>query len=280
MTNPFSRRRYQQVTGPASFDMPVSQGCTARQMRGELYERIAHALGERPNSHRKQWEFCYIYRVLETAGMLQPGKRGLVFGAGREPLVSAVAATGARVLATDMAPDTAMENGWADTSQHAWGKEALNERGLCPPELFDTNVDFRVVDMNHIPDDLGTFDFIWSACAFEHLGSLRSGHDFIMNAANLLAPGGIGVHTTEMNCSSNFKTLAKGSTVLFRQRDFRQMAQELGERGFEVCLNFDLGDEPLDHHVDVAPYKSDEHLKLQIARWVTTSFGLVARKPA
>lgn len=249
-------------------------------MRSAQFAQIAHIIGEVPNLHRKQWEFCYIYRVLETAGMLQPGKRGLVFGAGREPLVAAFAARGVHVLATDMAPDLAEESGWADTSQHAWGKEALNDRGLCPPEVFDANVEFRVVDMNHIPEDLGTFDFVWSACAFEHLRYLRCGHDFIMNAANLLAPDRIGVHTTKMNCSSNFKTLAKGSTVLFRQQDFRKMAQKLGERGFNVCLNFDLGDEPLDHHVDVAPYKDDEHLKLQIAEWVTTSFGLVAGRPA
>ena len=249
-------------------------------MRSAQFAQIAHIIGEVPNLHRKQWEFCYIYRVLETAGMLQPGKRGLVFGAGREPLVAAFAARGVHVLATDMAPDLAEESGWADTSQHAWGKEALNDRGLCPPEVFDANVEFRVVDMNHIPDDLGQYDFVWSACAFEHLGTIRHGHDFIMNAADLLAPGGIGVHTTEMNCSSNLRTLDNSSTVLFRRRDFRAMAQALGKRGFEVCMNFDQGDEPLDRYVDLPPYRGDEHLKLKIAKWVTTSFGLVARRPA
>jgi predicted transcriptional regulator len=55
------------------------------------------AIGEKPNFHRKQWEFCYIYRVMEQAGMLQPGKRGLVFGAGREPLVAAFAVRGAQI---------------------------------------------------------------------------------------------------------------------------------------------------------------------------------------
>jgi 2-polyprenyl-3-methyl-5-hydroxy-6-metoxy-1,4-benzoquinol methylase len=211
-------RRYGLSTTPAELENPVSQGCTARQMRGPIYERICTAIGELPGTHRKQWEFCYIYRVLEQAGMLEPGKRGLGLGVGREPLVAAFARQGARILATDMAPDEASQNGWADTAQHAWGKDALNERNLCPPDMFDALVDFDVVDMNAMPDTLGQFDFVWSACAFEHLGSIRQGHAFIMNAARLLKPGGISIHTTEMNCSSNRKTLDNAATVLFRRR--------------------------------------------------------------
>jgi cyclopropane fatty-acyl-phospholipid synthase-like methyltransferase len=34
---------------------------------------------------------------------------------------------------------------------------------------------FRRADMNAMPDTLGQFDFVWSACAFEHLGSIRQG---------------------------------------------------------------------------------------------------------
>jgi len=33
-----------------------------------------------------------------------------------------------------------------------------------------------------------------------------------------------------------------------------------------------------DRHSDIAPYSPDQHLKLQIERWVTTSFGLIIRK--
>ena len=279
LTNRLSPRSYQVATGPATIETPVSQGCTAGQMTGETYDRICSALGEIPKHHRKQWEFCYIFRVLEMAGMLEPGKRGLGFGVGREPLVAAFAARGVEVTATDMAPEVADENGWASTAQHAWGLNALNDRNLCPPDVFDANVKFRVADMNHIPSDVGTFDFVWSACAFEHLGSIAHGHKFIINAAKLLAPGGIGVHTTEINCSSNWLTLDNASTVLFRRYDFERMAQELGDQGFDISINFDLGDLPADKHVDLPPYKPDNHLKLKIMRWVTTSFGLVVRRP-
>ena len=51
----------------------------------------------------------------------------------------------------------------------------LNDRLLCPPARFDQLVTFRPVDMTAIPDDLAGFDFCWSSCALEHLGSLAAG---------------------------------------------------------------------------------------------------------
>lgn len=257
---------------------PVSQACTAGQMREAAFAYWCSRIAEVPRMHRKQWEFCYIAQVLATRGMLAPGRRGLGFGVGQEPLVSLFAAMGSEILATDQAPEDAQASGWVDTAQHAAGKQALNSRRICPPDLFERNVDFRFVDMNAIPQDLGPFDFTWSACAFEHLGSIEAGKQFIAASARLLAPGGVGVHTTEFNCSSNDETLAKGSTVLFRRRDFEDMARQLQSEGYEVELNFVTGEDPLDVHVDLPPYQPDNHLKLQIERWVTTSFGIVMRK--
>lgn len=266
--------------GPATLIGAVSQGCTAAQMHGPVYEHWCERINEAPHFHRKQWEFCYIAQVLHEAGMLQPGRHGLGMGVGAEPLVSLFASYGPKILATDLEPDDAANKGWVASNQHAQGKAVLNQRNLCPPDLFDANVDFRFADMNAIPGDIGTYDFVWSACAFEHLGSIRAGRDFIMNAARLLKPGGVGVHTTEFNCSSNSQTLDNANTVLFRRRDFEAMARDLMAEGFEVTLNFDMGDQPMDQHVDVPPYEDDVHLKLQLMTWVTTSFGLVARRPA
>jgi hypothetical protein len=60
-----------------------------------------------------------------------------------EPLVASLRGGGARILATDMAPDEASQNGWADTAT-CLGQDALNERNLCPPDMFDALVDFDV----------------------------------------------------------------------------------------------------------------------------------------
>jgi 2-polyprenyl-3-methyl-5-hydroxy-6-metoxy-1,4-benzoquinol methylase len=243
-------------------------------MGEESYDYWCDQIREPVRHHRKQWEFCYIAQVLATAGKLAPGQRGLGFGVGEEPLAALFAARGARVVATDLTPEAAEGTGWIETRQHAHSKAMLNQRDICPPERFAENVEFRTVDMNEIPANLGQFDFIWSACAFEHLGSIAHGGAFLRNTARLLAPGGIAVHTTELNCFSNTETLDNAETVLFRRCDIEQFGCELADMGCALEFNFALGETPADHHVDVPPYTPNLHLKLQLADWVTTSFGI------
>lgn len=262
-----------------SLTHPVSQACTRNQFDEDIYAYWCAQIDERAWLHRKQWEFCFIAQALAVHGMLAPGRRGIGFGVGSEPLAAIFASRGAIVLGTDLEPDHAAQSGWVETNQHAFSKQAMNDRGLCPADLFETNVSFRFMNMNAIPDDLGTFDFNWSACAFEHLGSIEKGLEFVRNAARLLAPGGVAVHTTEINCSSNDETLDNAGTVLFRRRDFESLARDLLAEGFELELNFNLGEHPADNFIDVPPYLGDAHLKMQIKQFVTTSFGLIVRRP-
>jgi len=260
--------------GRPSLARPVSQCCTRSQMDEEAYPYWCREIREAPRHHRKQWEFCYIAQTLALAGKLAPGQRGLGFGVGEEPLAALFAARGARVVATDLAPEAAEGTGWIETRQHARSKAMLNQRYICPVDAFEENVEFRNIDMNDIPADMGQFDFIWSACAFEHLGSIARGGEFLRNTARLLAPGGIAVHTTELNCFSNSDTLDNADTVLFRRCDLEQFGSELADLGCALEFNFDLGGLPADHHVDLPPYTSSIHLKLQLEKWVTTSFGI------
>lgn len=259
--------------------VPVSQACTQGQMEEPCYFQWCREIREEPRMHRKQWEFCYILQALETRDMLAPGKRGLGFGVGLEPLAAVFASRGVSVLATDLEPEGAHQAGWVETAQHAHNKAALNERGICDPEAFHRLVDFRFMDMNAIDKDLeGQFDFVWSACAFEHLGSIMHGLEFVVNSVRCLKPGGVAVHTTEFNCSSDSDTLDNASTVLFRKRDFLLLERRLKLMGAEMEFNFNLGQQPLDRHIDVPLYSADGHVKLQIMRWATTSFGLIVHK--
>lgn len=268
------------VTGEPSLTNPVSQACTQSQMAEPAYAYWCAQIFEEPKTHRKQWEYCYILQALARGGKIAPGLRGLGFGVGSEPLTALFAAHGIEVLATDLEPEQAHQSGWVETAQHASSKQALNNRLICPPEAFERLVDFSFVNMNAIPRQIRGFDFCWSACALEHLGSIKHGLRFIERSLDCLNPGGIAVHTTEFNCNSDDDTLDNASTVLFRKRDFLALAKQLRARGHEVVLNFDTGDLPLDHHVDLPPYGVENHLKLQIERWVTTSFGLIVRKGA
>lgn len=266
------------VEGAPSLIHPVSQACTQAQMREPTYSYWCERIFETPRFHRKQWEFCYILQALAHYGVMQPGSRGLGFGVGEEPLPALFAAHGVAVVATDLEPVQALERGWVATDQHAHSKEMLNNRNICEPAAFNRLVDFRHTDMNDIDPDLRDFDFCWSSCALEHLGSIAHGLRFILNSIDCLKPGGIAVHTTEFNCYSDVETHDNDSTVLFRRRDFMALADSLRDAGHSVVFNFDLGSQPLDVYIDIPPYSPDNHLKLALAGYVTTSFGIIVRK--
>jgi 2-polyprenyl-3-methyl-5-hydroxy-6-metoxy-1,4-benzoquinol methylase len=268
-----------EITTEPSLRDPVSQACTQSQMADPVHRYWCAEIAEVPRFHRKQWEFSYILQALSRHGMVAPGMRGLGFGVGAEPLASVFAKRGAAIVATDLPTNEAKSKGWVDTDQHAMNKTSLNARGLCSPAVFEDNVEFRFLDMNAIPADLaGQFDFCWSACALEHLGSIEAGLAFILNSIACLKPGGVAVHTTELNCSSDCATLDNDNTVLFRRRDFRRLAKQVRQAGCLIDLNFNLGDQPLDQHVDVPPYSDDGQLKLRIAKWTSTSFGVIIKK--
>jgi len=265
----------------ATLERPVSQMCTAYQMAEPIYADWCRRMGDPVARHRKQWEFVFILRTLEHQGMLRPEARGLGFGVGIEPLASIFAAAGCQVTATDLAADDDRARAWNDTYQLGANLGQIYKPNLCGEKEFYERVSYRAVDMNAIPADLVDFDFTWSSCAFEHLGSIDAGLNFFANTMKCLKPGGISVHTTELNLSSNTVTLDRNDTVIFRRRDFEALAERLIAEGHEVIpMNFDSGDSELDRMIDLPPYSNDPHLKLQLMRWVTTSFGLVVRKKA
>jgi hypothetical protein len=229
--------------------------------------------------HRKVWEWAYIAEALERSGSLQPGRRGVGFGVGKEPLTALFASRGAEVVATDLQDDLATAAGWRDHDEFAGALEGLNERGICDPDEFRARVSYRSVDMREVPDDLTGFDFSWSSCAFEHLGSLDAGIDFVVDQMKCVRPGGVSVHTTEYNVVSNDDTIDHGGTVLYRWRDLMRLCAALHAQGHRVKLDFTLGQTPTDQWVDFPPFcTGGPHLKMALERYVTTSYGLTIRK--
>jgi SAM-dependent methyltransferase len=210
-----------------TFTYPRSQACTAAQTTEPAYGYWSLRFGEPPRLHRKQWEFCFILQAAATGGVMAPGMRALGFGVGQEPLPALFAAAGMEVVATDLDVDRAEQIGWSATGQHARNFDALNAAGFCPQDRFAALASHRVVDMNDIPADLRGFDLCWSSCALEHLGSIEHGLTFIENSLKTLRPGGLAVHTTELNISPGPDTLSTGDTVLFKQKHFEGLAKRL-----------------------------------------------------
>jgi len=204
----------------------------------------------------------------------------LVFGVGTERLPALFASMGAKIVATDASAANAQEMGWANTNEYAANLQTLRYPEIIDGNLFDSNVSYRVCDMNNIEPDLVDFDFNWSSCCFEHLGSIEAGLQFVVNAVEkTLRVGGIAVHTTEYNLSSNDLTVDSGGTVIFRNRDLLELVQRLQERGhivqpFVVAPN----SHHLDFHIDMPPYAQDPHLKLLLMSHVSTSAGIVVQR--
>lgn len=262
----------------AATDVPLTGGpCTQRRCQGPEYARWTEMMGLKPKMNRKTWEFTWICRVLDQEGLLAKGRTGVGFGTGGEPIPALLASRGVKVLATDYpgGPDAHL---WKHQGNPPDGS-GLERPDICPPAQFQKHVQWRAVDMRRIPQDLGTFDFCWSACAFEHLGSLGNGLDFVEASLRHVRPGGLAVHTTEYNLQSNARTWKRGLTVLYRQKDIEAFVGRMDRLGHEVLpIDWDPGMGVLDRYVDEHPFTERAHLRLRKKGVTFTSFGIAIRK--
>jgi len=280
----FARHLFKPALPPMNHDgapfMPWSS-CSAADFLHPRYHEICAMLFAPPVWHRKMWEWAFVVHHLLSSGQVGAGRRGLVFGVGRESLPALFAGLGASIVATD-APASALAGGadWNGSGEHIDALAALRQAHLCPDELFDQRVSFRHCDMTHIDADLRDFDFTWSSCCLEHLGSLEGGLQLVINSVEqCLRPGGIAVHTTELNVGSDTATATSGLTVIYRRRDLLGLVQRLRERGHDAMPFLPAPDaHVLDYHVDTPPYSADLHLKLELAGHITTSAGIVVRR--
>jgi 2-polyprenyl-3-methyl-5-hydroxy-6-metoxy-1,4-benzoquinol methylase len=230
--------------------------------------------------NRKFWEWCAIAQALDERCMLRTGMKGLGFAVGQEPLTSHFAGRGCEILATDL-DEHASHQEWIESAQHAAAKGILFQPLLVSREIFDSRVTFQPADMRTLEGLPHGYDFIWSSCALEHLGTLEAGLEFIVRSAGLLNPGGIAVHTTEFNVQSNDRTIERGGNVIYRQRDILMLAKNLNLRGLNlVAPNFDVGNHRFDVDFDRPPYMTSgvPHLKLEIDGHVCTSMMLIVEK--
>jgi len=265
----------------AGFNADSSRLCRTADLDSETFHKWRTVLREPARHNRKMWEWCFIPSVLEAKGLLRDGVRGLGFAVGKEPLAALFASQGCRVTATDLAPHDPRAQAWKDTGQHAEHLATLNEAGICSEPLFRERVSFRSVDMNDIPADLlrAQYDFTWSTCSFEHCGTLDLGLTFVRRQMDCLRPGGIAVHTTELNLSSNTTTIGSGPTVIYRRQDIERLVATLTADGHRVApLDLSLGEHPLDKHVDRLPYDFDRHVRLALYGYAVTSIGIVVTK--
>jgi hypothetical protein len=288
---------------PPTFSSPVSQAVTAAQFADPDYVRWAEllgfaeagkliVLGTTPTVlNRKVWEWAFILQVAERHGLLKPGLTAVGFGVGNEPIPAVLARYGVSVIATDQAVPEAADwettGQWDTSGQLLTGVEGLLRPSIAPDERVAERVSVRRVDMNDVPADLGPCDIAWSSCALEHLGSPERGLEFVRRTARLLAPGGVAVHTTELELTDRETTADWGHLACYRPADIRRLAEQVAAQGLEMQLNLRVPmDTAEDRWVSVVLSHGPElgagelsHLKVAMFESVCTSFGIVVRRP-
>ncbi|USI72379.1 SAM-dependent methyltransferase [Sphingomonas morindae] len=285
--------------------LPVQQGLTPRHvglsckasiqadLESDWVAQWCAALQIPVMFHRKVWELAYVLQAIYENGHIREGARGLGFGCGVEPLPSLLASRGVSITMTDLEPVQAAESGWIETHQHMSDRDGAFRSELVDRATFDEKVRLRYVDMNAIPADLTDFDFCWSICALEHLGTIEKGLAFVENSLATLKPGGLSVHTTEYNINPDGPTVDDQGTVLYQKHHVEALATRLRAKGhFVAPFDFALGDKPLDRFIDVPPFHPDLgiemqqflgnplHLKVAVDGFACTCFGLLIRKVA
>jgi cyclopropane fatty-acyl-phospholipid synthase-like methyltransferase len=274
------------ITGPTAHSLK-SKVCTQADMESDWALFWLDAMKLPRAYHRKLWEFAYIAQALWAEGKLVPGSAGLGFGCGREPLPSLFAKYGCTVLGTDLSEGHEQSVAWVKTNQHSSEVEALRWRNICPDEDLLKNISFRPADMNNIDPDLsGSFDFCWSACSLEHLGSVSKGLQFIRNSLKTLRSGGVAVHTTEFTFDSETAHQV-WPTVPYTKDHLVEFADGLRREGFKVAeLDLASGAGLLDGFADFGgkefysrQMRAELHLKAVHDGFAFTSVGLIVRAP-
>jgi hypothetical protein len=230
--------------------------------------------------HRKLWEISNIASAINDVPV---PAAACGFGVGTEELPALFASWSIPTLATDQESGEECDRLWGE-GQWCRGRGSLY-REWCPQFLFDRCMSFRRVDMRAIPDDLGMFDFLWSCSSLEHLGSLEAGLTFLVESSRHLKPGGVAVHTTEFNLSSETETIESGWVVVYRRCDLETLPDRLATVGCTLDpIDWTLGDHEMDRLVDPMTTGTCDgkhvHLKLRLGAFDVTSILLVIRKPA
>ena len=267
------------VPGTPTPFMPFST-CNATDFLHPRYMEICGLIKHRFMWQRKLWEWVFVIHHLLESGLVKPGSKGLVFGVGHERLPALFASMGSEIVATDAPIDIGVNTGWQNTGQHINAVNEIRYPDIVDGDVFDAHVTYQTCDMTDIQTALTGFDFNWSSCCFEHLGSLEAGMQFVTNAVEkTLRVGGVAVHTTEFNLSSNDDTVESGGTVIYRRRDIEELVQRLRDRG-HIVKPFTVAPDShyWDFHVDVPPYLHEPHLKLMLQQYVSTSIGIVVTR--
>lgn len=184
----------------------------------EIQNVILNELREPVRLHRKQWEFAMIFLALQKLGLLSDDKTGLSVGGGNERVLYSVARNVKKLFVTDLYSD---ETVW-DCARTGDPDDFI--KAHKPFEVDDSKIKALRMDMRNLDFEDNTFDFCYSSCAIEHIGTCE---DFIQhfNEVNrCLKEGGYYVFTTEFHFGN--ETIENPNNYIFSPEYLEKMILE------------------------------------------------------
>lgn len=185
--------------------------------RPGIHAIITGELHETPRFHRKQWEFAMILHALRNNGRLDPGCVGLSMGGGRELVLYAIARQVRHLMVTDLYDAQSSwdcaRTGDPDQFIHA------NKPILVDDERFHA----RRMDMRELAFPDRSFDFAYSTCAVEHIGTREDVIHHFNEVARVLKDDGMYVVTTEIGYQD--VTIEDEHNMVFSLDDFLHMVE-------------------------------------------------------
>jgi FkbM family methyltransferase len=183
---------------------------------------------------QRHWEFAMAYAALETLGYLLPGKTGVSFGAGREPLIYAISRHVRKLFATDLYHS---QSNWKEAQT-----SSPRDHVLTNPLLDSFNPDSIEVldmDMRHPVMENESVDFAYSISSMEHIGSDVDFLQHLSEVRRILKKDGVYLLTTTLQLKE--KTIEQIGTWMFSLEKLLGLFAQAGLEA-ESSLNLRISD--------------------------------------
>lgn len=172
----------------------ISKVCDAADwFDPEVQNIIINELREPSRFHRKQWEFAMIFLALQKLHLLNDSATGLSLGGGNERVLYSIANHIKKLFVTDLYDDKTI-----------WDCARTNNPDdfISKSKPFDVNsskIKALRMDMRNLDFEENTFDFCYSSCAIEHIGSYQDFVQHFNEVYRCLKDGGYYIFTTEFH---------------------------------------------------------------------------------
>ena len=255
--------------------------CDAADWFVDAIDRIIRDdLHEFPRFHRKQWEFAMVFHALKSLGLLTPGNTALSMGGGRERLSYAVASHIKQIVITDLYEEGTMwDCARTDDPEHFIKSD-------MPFPVDPTKLTALRMDMRELQFPDSSFDFCYSCCAIEHIGSDGDFLEHLNEVHRVLKDGGIYVLTTEMHYGP--EVIVAPNNYIFSPPYLNQLFSEcrlIPETQFDASLTPHRINFPAPVNLDPSVlgaylFESYPHLQLLAGKHPFASALFVLRKDA